>query len=131
IPVDQDDGLTRAVILVVELDRSAVLVSDCDVSHDHFPFSWCPCADAVRLTRPHSVIAVWSGSCLGRKFASVEVPMSSTVFTVSAGRCWLTAPARVVRDGMAAKSSARREFVHTSALPTRPGVSGSHRSQRE
>ncbi|MGB4777383.1 AAA family ATPase, partial [Microbacterium sp.] len=33
VPVDQDDGLARAVILVVELDRSAVLVSDGDVSH--------------------------------------------------------------------------------------------------
>jgi hypothetical protein len=34
ISVDQNDGLTRALILIVELDRGAVLVADGDVSHD-------------------------------------------------------------------------------------------------
>jgi hypothetical protein len=38
IPVDEDDGLTGALILVVELDRGAVLVPDDDVSHGLFPF---------------------------------------------------------------------------------------------
>ncbi len=38
IAVDQDDGLTRSLVFVVELDRGAVLVADGDVTHDPDPF---------------------------------------------------------------------------------------------
>ena len=37
VSVDEDDRLPRAVVLVVELDRGAVLVSDGDESHDVLP----------------------------------------------------------------------------------------------
>src|SRR5690606_36273624 len=41
VPVDEDDGLTAAVVLVVQLDVGAVLGADGDVTHGGSSSRWC------------------------------------------------------------------------------------------
>ncbi|MGX1120470.1 hypothetical protein RKD37_005833 [Streptomyces ambofaciens] len=115
VAVDEDDGLTRALVLVVELDRRAVLVPDGYVSHD--------------LSCPR--VVSWRGLCVSRRRRSAsDSPPHRRAAPGGPGRGRRPARAAAVTGGLLVGGEEHLGADHGGrSLPGRSAVGSQNRGE--